>query len=275
MSKKHRPKIKLFSVDQEDVKPGKHHPSLRPIRGPPSLIVSDLPGPYTNAERRARGLLIQKQRTQLVKEAGFTRMLGQISLLNELNNGALARAHARENRLAAARKAARDEARRLQIDIRCRLAREERLRNHPLPPPSLPPGNRTRPVPKQGKRAQRAQPLSEDDLYVGDVRPLSIPNPSILHACILCFNAKSHPVLLKCGHSSCYICIRLLLETDWCCPYPSCGTEITCKPVAHDVEAAAIERVHPNWDQSSVAYSWDGLWFPWANRISRSEIVST
>ncbi|KAJ7769740.1 hypothetical protein B0H14DRAFT_2632705 [Mycena olivaceomarginata] len=222
MNKKYRPKIKLFSVDQEDVKP-------------------NLAGTYTIAERRARSILIQKQRAQLVEEAGYTRMLHQISLLNELTDGASARALARAHRLEVACKTVRDDARRRQIDIRCRLEREERLQSHPRPPPPPPPKNRTRPVPKQGKREQRAQPLSADDLYLDDVRPLSVSNPSILHTCILCFNAKSHPVF--------------------------CRMEITRKPVAHDVEAAAIERAHHNWDQSSVAYSWDGLSFPWANRI--------
>ncbi|KAJ7840977.1 hypothetical protein B0H14DRAFT_2587191 [Mycena olivaceomarginata] len=37
---------------------------------------------------------------------------------------------------------------------------------------------------------------------------------------------------------------------------------ITARPIPHQEEAAVIDAVYPEWDQSRVDYRWDGLVFP-------------
>lgn len=76
-----------------------------------------------NTKRHMCSILVQKQCAQLVEEAGYTCMLCQIALLNELSDGASARVHAWADRLEATCKTARC----TQIDICCRLEREEWL----------------------------------------------------------------------------------------------------------------------------------------------------
>ncbi|KAJ7187561.1 hypothetical protein GGX14DRAFT_580984 [Mycena pura] len=136
--------------------------------------------------------------------------------------------------------------RREKIDARCRAALEKERR-----PPALQPF-KIRIVPRWGRRQARNEPLTENELYLDDARPALILRPRLEHICILCHNAKSHPVLLTCGHSHCYVCIHMLLETQWACP--ECEKDVTGRSVPHDVEAAAIEHDNPGWDNSRVAY---------------------
>jgi hypothetical protein len=72
---------------------------------------------------------------------------------------------------------------------------------------------------------------------------------------------------LVCKHSMCYVCIRLWFETAWGCP--QCKQKVTKKPVRDDDEAAAINADCGAWDQSRVAYSWDGLIFPGARQLTQ------
>ncbi|KAJ7308737.1 hypothetical protein DFH08DRAFT_823765 [Mycena albidolilacea] len=129
---------------------------------------------------------------------------------------------------------------------------------HPPPPPTL------RIMHRRGKRTVRPEPLEEDDLYLNNARPGDILLPELEHTCCLCLNAKCHPVKLSCGHSACFVCVRLLLETQWGCN--ECGQVVTWRPQLDVEEVATIEQAYPGWDQSKIAFGWEGLSFPAARR---------
>ncbi|KAJ7940114.1 hypothetical protein B0H13DRAFT_2300188 [Mycena leptocephala] len=125
--------------------------------------------------------------------------------------------------------------------------------------PLFSPSTRLLPI-IRGYRAPRDNVLTEDDLYLDDARPTNVVLPLLRHPCTICLNAKSHPVKLVCEHSTCYVCIRVSLETQWACP--ECGSDITRKPVPHGVEEAEIGVANVGWDNSRVNYDWQGLVFP-------------
>ncbi|KAJ7472812.1 hypothetical protein FB451DRAFT_1399011 [Mycena latifolia] len=85
------------------------------------------------------------------------------------------------------------------------------------------------------------------------------------HQCSICHNVKSHPVSYLCGHSHCYVCIRLWLEKDWKCP--NCATTMHREPVRQYAEEDYLEDQYPGWDVSRVEYKWDGLMFPKFRRM--------
>ncbi|KAJ7704267.1 hypothetical protein B0H14DRAFT_3526694 [Mycena olivaceomarginata] len=104
-------------------------------------------------------------------------------------------------------------------------------------------------------------PLTEAALYNDNARPpvLAVPKPH--HVCSICWAAKSHPVSYLCGHSHCYVCIRLWLEKQWTCP--DCSHEMSIAPFRHYGEENSIEYDYPFWkDNSRVSYSFHGLIFP-------------
>ncbi|KAJ7678411.1 hypothetical protein B0H17DRAFT_1078874 [Mycena rosella] len=77
---------------------------------------------------------------------------------------------------------------------------------------------------------------------------------------------KSHPVSSRCGHSYCYVCIRIWLQKKWTCPV--CIKVIREAPFRHYGEEDSIESDYPAWrDSSRVAYRWDGLVFPVAPKV--------
>ncbi|KAJ7884170.1 hypothetical protein B0H14DRAFT_3432584 [Mycena olivaceomarginata] len=213
----------------------------------PSEIIPDVPGFHTDDERRGRIRRVLQQREELTRVAGHRRMILQISLLDEL----IARGRSeREKNRAVLRRERKEAQHRTNAEI-WRLA-------HPPPPPTL------RIVHRRGWRTARQEPLEEDDLHLDDVRPDDISWPQLEHTCRLCLNAKSHPVKLQCGHSACFVCVRLLLETQRDCD--ECGMLVTRRPQLDVEQVAAIERLHPGWDRSKVAFGWDGLKFPAAQR---------
>jgi hypothetical protein len=68
----------------------------------------------------------------------------------------------------------------------------------------------------------------------------------------------------KCGHSYCYVCIRLRLEVEWTCPHPNCNRTIRQAPKINDAEAETVAVDYPaRVDKSQVSYSWEGLSFPY------------
>ncbi|KAF7364443.1 hypothetical protein MSAN_01105400 [Mycena sanguinolenta] len=208
------------------------------FKGPPSLIIGDLPGLYTAPERTARVRIIQEQRAGMEAEAGLARMVGQVALLAQLTEF-----HDRR----------RTRARIDQKDAESRAA-YRRLRA------ARPPAHKIRILYPGGKRAQRERPLSVEDLYLTEARPQFLDHPLLLHTCSLCLNAKSHPVKLQCGHSACYVCVSMELEINWVCN--RCGQKITKAPKVCDEEAREIDCANPGWDASKVTYSWEGLNFP-------------
>ncbi|KAJ7888669.1 hypothetical protein B0H14DRAFT_2562241 [Mycena olivaceomarginata] len=232
-----RRKIRLFTPP-----PPNQTPTWLRFNPPPAMI-SDAKSPTH---------LILQQHTQLVQDAGYERMLQQISFLRECEDPGKP---ARE--AAACVEAARHAMRRLKKDAESRACYEKMMR-------TCPPPHKIRLYSRHGHRTARETPLTEEDLYLDDVRPVSPWFPPLQHTCNICLYAKSHSVKLPCGHTACYVCVRLLLETRWDCEI--CGVKITRKPECFDAEAAEIELRYPGWDGSTVAYSWAGLMFPRAGQ---------
>ncbi|KAJ7767527.1 hypothetical protein DFH07DRAFT_769622 [Mycena maculata] len=105
----------------------------------------------------------------------------------------------------------------------------------------------------------RLNPLSEDDLYLSEVRPPP-SSPRRRDGCSICGEVKSHPVSYKCGHSNCYVCIRMWLEIKTSCP--ECRTPMDCPPFRNFAEEASIAHEYDEWeDLSQVSYDWSGLVF--------------
>ncbi|KAJ7468417.1 hypothetical protein B0H11DRAFT_2238883 [Mycena galericulata] len=115
---------------------------------------------------------------------------------------------------------------------------------------------------REGAREIRETPLTHEALWVNGTGPLEQPAPQQdHHGCGICHRVKSHPVSYTCGHSHCYVCIRLWLERDWRCP--ECSQKMPRAPFRQFAEEASIAAAYPNWrDESRVEYRWDGLVFP-------------
>ncbi|KAJ7736635.1 hypothetical protein B0H16DRAFT_1730683 [Mycena metata] len=114
-----------------------------------------------------------------------------------------------------------------------------------------------------GSRDVRDVPLTADALYIGVLRPPVLKTDRGHQTCSLCFQVKAHPVASLCGHSYCYVCIRLHLETSWLCPVASCRKIIRRAPHHHYPEEEGLALDFPNRDDTSaVTYDWEGLTFP-------------
>ncbi|KAJ7121218.1 hypothetical protein C8R46DRAFT_1238485 [Mycena filopes] len=112
-----------------------------------------------------------------------------------------------------------------------------------------------------GHRTPRTSPLTRAELYVGGVLPAHLTTTRPSQRCSICCGVKAHPVSYACGHSHCYACIRLHLETSWRCPL--CPAILQAPPHRHWSEEQAILEDHPDFVRATQAtYSWDGLFFP-------------
>ncbi|KAJ7178666.1 hypothetical protein C8R43DRAFT_1118038 [Mycena crocata] len=94
-----------------------------------------------------------------------------------------------------------------------------------------------------GWRENCETPLTEADLYLTDARPPPVDDFKYYQRCSICSGVKRHPVTLMCGHSYCYVCLRLWLERSWECP--ECRAIIRRKPLVHWSEAHSLEEEHP------------------------------
>ncbi|KAJ6515176.1 hypothetical protein C8R47DRAFT_1206512 [Mycena vitilis] len=113
-----------------------------------------------------------------------------------------------------------------------------------------------------GLRVPREKALGLDELYVGRARPADLTTEERVHQlCAICRQVKSHPVSYRCGHSHCYVCIRMWLEYSWKCP--ECVTVMHEAPVRHYPEENGIALDFPSRaGETQVRYSWAGLTFP-------------
>ncbi|KAJ6517557.1 hypothetical protein DFH09DRAFT_1332355 [Mycena vulgaris] len=129
------------------------------------------------------------------------------------------------------------------------------------PPPAAPSPAALVAQARAGQRAAREGPLMTSELYLHGHRPPCMDTFKEHHQCGLCFGLKAHPVSYKCGHSHCYVCIRISLESGWTCP--ECSQVMDSAPFHHWGEEASIRADYPDHvDISEVSYSWDGLVFP-------------
>ncbi|KAF8174368.1 hypothetical protein K438DRAFT_1980398 [Mycena galopus ATCC 62051] len=106
-----------------------------------------------------------------------------------------------------------------------------------------------------GKRTRRRTPLARSDLYLTEARPPQTVTATQGHKCMLCDRVKAHPVrLTKCGHSFCYVCIRLRLEREWTCPQIDCNRTIRNALMIDAMEAESVRSDYPNLvDESEVS----------------------
>jgi hypothetical protein len=124
--------------------------------------------------------LILQQHTQLVQDAGYERMLQQISFLRECEDPGKP---ARE--AAACIEAVRHATRRLKKDAESYACYEKMMRTRPPP-------HKIWLYSGHGHRTARETPLTEKDLYLDDVRPVSPWFPPLQYTCNICLYAKSH-----------------------------------------------------------------------------------
>jgi hypothetical protein len=166
-------------------------PRLPPgfARGPPSLIIRDLPRPHSLPEIHKRYAIIKDQHAFLEETGGRSQMLAQIATLGEIEAYPVWR-EAREARERAAQavlvQAERARLRRERKDAHARAEYEKRRAMRVSPLVGI--------FRCEGRRVERATPLTEAELYLNDARPPSILSPPLLLTCALCFNLKSHPV---------------------------------------------------------------------------------
>ncbi|KAK6993085.1 hypothetical protein R3P38DRAFT_3224100 [Favolaschia claudopus] len=117
-----------------------------------------------------------------------------------------------------------------------------------------------------GWRETRKQPLTFTDLWAWGEGPAEQEALKAHHMCGICLLVKSHPVSYTCGHSHCYVCIRMWLEYEWKCPV--CMATMYRPPFRHWGEEDWIAGEYPEWkDRSVVDYSWRGLEFPEEPRV--------
>ncbi|KAJ7808913.1 hypothetical protein B0H13DRAFT_1928233 [Mycena leptocephala] len=113
-----------------------------------------------------------------------------------------------------------------------------------------------------GRRSSRPKPLTEEDLYLDDEHPPAVGG-RLHQMCSICHCLMSHPVSYECGHSNCYVCVRVWLEGEWTCPLAGCESVMHRPPFQHKGEEVSIRLDNPEWfDKSKVDYSWEGLRFP-------------
>ncbi|KAJ7606397.1 hypothetical protein DFH06DRAFT_1348106 [Mycena polygramma] len=114
-----------------------------------------------------------------------------------------------------------------------------------------------------GSRAKREDPLTTDALWLTLDRPPVLTATVADNECGLCHSVKSHPVRYSCGHSHCYVCVRLWLEHSWECPDYLCGLTMRAPPCADLGEEERIAETEKGFvDKTRVDYTWDGLIFP-------------
>ncbi|KAJ7775264.1 hypothetical protein B0H14DRAFT_2964601 [Mycena olivaceomarginata] len=113
-----------------------------------------------------------------------------------------------------------------------------------------------------GWRRSNARGVPESQLLHSGPRPPSLTAKEPHHQCTICHCVKTHPVSYKCGHTHCFICIRVWLQISWKCP--DCNQVMHGPPSRnYDVEdwlSSAYPKIAA--DGSRVTYSWSGLVFP-------------
>ncbi|KAJ7044200.1 hypothetical protein C8F04DRAFT_1250798 [Mycena alexandri] len=117
----------------------------------------------------------------------------------------------------------------------------------------------------RGHRVPRDNPLTDEELYLDAHRPTPLQTTRHYQTCSICLSVKVHPVAYLCGHSHCYVCVRLHLEHDWTCPDLSCRRLMHRAPHRHYPEEEGLEHdFAERVNLSRVSYSWEGLTFPTA-----------
>ncbi|KAJ6506407.1 hypothetical protein C8R47DRAFT_1209584 [Mycena vitilis] len=189
----------MAHIPRRDVRVFKRNGTLatsNEIPGPASEIIQDpnpaTPNPgvvYTRAEYSARCRVIRQLRDTMTRDAGYSRMVAQITVLAELTGRAEYEAKEAAAEAAAVAKALH---RRERVEAAENLWREEHQRAHP---PRQPVGiHRIPPIDPLGRRTVRNEPLTEDDLYLDAGRPRFVRWPKLEHTCTICQGLKSYPV---------------------------------------------------------------------------------
>ncbi|KAJ7113912.1 hypothetical protein C8R44DRAFT_881476 [Mycena epipterygia] len=160
--------------------------------------------------------------------------------------------------------------RRIQMDERSEAERQRRFRRKLETNMEAPAPGATRiiyrdataiQIARDGYREPREDVLMHEDLWIGDARPPDLSTTRMHQQCGICHFVKSHPVSYRCGHSHCYVCIRMWLEKSWSCP--ECVEVMHEAPFRHYAEEAGLVYDFPDVvDESEVDYNWEDLIFP-------------
>ncbi|KAF7300660.1 RING-type domain-containing protein [Mycena chlorophos] len=132
----------------------------------------------------------------------------------------------------------------------------------------------------EGWRRTSAPGIAVREALIGDELDLDLP-PVLepkhpYHACDICKAVKTHPViLLNCGHTFCYLCARIKLQSSWRCH--TCHMVIRSPPVQNqDVEDfLGLEYPLLAINKSRVTYSFRGLMFPTASVLPLATTIDT
>ncbi|KAJ7805683.1 hypothetical protein B0H14DRAFT_2879126, partial [Mycena olivaceomarginata] len=93
-----------------------------------------------------------------------------------------------------------------------------------------------------GWRRSNARGVPESQLLHSGPRPPSLTAKEPHHQCTICHCVKTHPVSYKCGHTHCFICIRVWLQISWKCP--DCNQVMHGPPSRnYDVEIGFLVRI--------------------------------
>ncbi|KAF7335583.1 RING-type domain-containing protein [Mycena venus] len=116
-----------------------------------------------------------------------------------------------------------------------------------------------------GWRRSTARGVAQSQLLLSGPKPPTLTAKEPHHKCSICHCVKTHPVSTQCGHTHCFVCIRVWLQTSWKCP--DCNTVMHSAPSRnYDLEEwLRISYPEIAADESRVTYSWSGLVFPTAN----------
>ncbi|KAJ6525537.1 hypothetical protein DFH09DRAFT_1095590 [Mycena vulgaris] len=130
---------------------------------------------------------------------------------------------------------------------------------------SAAPSSATRVRPKRtgqpGWHHPREEEMTVESLLLNGVAPPAMTTSRDHQSCDICLGIKSHPVSYAYGHSHCYKCIRVWLETHWTCPY--CRAIMHSPPFRNYDAETGLALDHPDFhDESVVDYSFEGLRFP-------------
>ncbi|KAJ7324003.1 hypothetical protein DFH08DRAFT_969008 [Mycena albidolilacea] len=114
---------------------------------------------------------------------------------------------------------------------------------------------------RYGGRVGQDPPINSENLWLTQARPPTRVPIHPHHICGICQEVPTHPVSYACGHTHCYVCIRVSLEKSWRCP--DCRATMHEEPFRHWFMEAELAASYPGWGQTtSISYSFRGLMFP-------------
>ncbi|KAJ7225172.1 hypothetical protein C8J57DRAFT_1731141 [Mycena rebaudengoi] len=116
-----------------------------------------------------------------------------------------------------------------------------------------------------GWRRSTTRGVAQSKLLLSGPKPPTLTAKEPHHKCSICHCVKTHPVSTQCGHTHCFVCIRVWLQTSWKCP--DCNAVMHSAPSRNYDLEEWLRTSYPEIaaDESRVTYNWSGLIFPTAD----------